>query len=76
VANPDHEQARRDIVTQLDSPECTYTPMKKAAKYYDVSISSIRRWIDLDVLRAVRINGTIRVDLSSLRYELVGGAAA
>jgi len=58
-----------------DSPS-EYTTVKEAAAIFKVNQSTVRRWISSGVLRAVRIGKTtLRVDLSSLRYETIGAAA-
>lgn len=56
--------------------ERTYVTVKKAAETYQVNPSTIRRWISQEVLSAIRIGKTtLRVDLSSLKFRTIGGAA-
>jgi len=57
-------------------PMAGWTTVNEAAAILRVNPSTCRRWIAQGILRAVRIGKTtLRVDLTSLRYEAIGGAA-
>ena len=53
-----------------------YITIKEAASTLKVDQSTVRRWIRQGILRGIRIGSTtLRVDLSSLRFESIGAAA-
>lgn len=59
-----------------DHPLARWATINEAAEIFRVNPSTCRRWAAQGILRAVRIGKTtLRVDLSSVRYELIGAAA-
>lgn len=53
-----------------------WATVNEVAETLKVNPSTVRRWIAQGLLTAVRIGKTtLRVDLSSLRYETIGAAA-
>ncbi|WP_407665156.1 helix-turn-helix domain-containing protein [Microcella humidisoli] len=60
----------------LDPHYSTWKTVNETAELLKVNPSTVRRWVSQGVLTAVRIGKTtLRVDLSSLRYETIGAAA-
>lgn len=60
----------------LDPHFSSWKTVNEAAELLKVNPSTVRRWISQDILTAVRIGKTtLRVDLSSLRFETLGAAA-
>ena len=57
-------------------PPTAYVTVKEAAEILRVDQSTCRRYIAQGILAAIRIGRTtLRVDMSSLKFEPIGGAA-
>jgi len=57
-------------------PLAGWMTINEAATILKVNPSTCRRWVSQGILKAVRIGKTtLRVDLTSLRYETIGAAA-
>jgi excisionase family DNA binding protein len=66
----------QSITTPSNSTPASWATVNEAAEILRVNPSTVRRWVAQNILTAARIGKTtLRIDLSSLRYETIGAAA-